>query len=61
MTVEAIRTPVGFTPFNGIPHIYDRLAANRTSCVAEFPFYSGANVSLNGPYVLRTRATSSRC
>ena len=27
VTVEAIRTPVGFTPFNGIPRLYDRLAS----------------------------------
>ena len=52
VTVEAIRTPVGFTPFNGIPRLYDRLAAAPDVVVAEFPFYSGANVSLNGPYVL---------
>jgi hypothetical protein len=52
ITVEAIRTPVGFTPFAGIPRIYDRLAAEPNAIVAEFPFYSGANVSLNGPYVL---------
>jgi hypothetical protein len=52
ITIEAIRTPVGFTRFNGIPPIYDRLAAESPMVVAEFPFYSGANVSLNGPYVL---------
>jgi hypothetical protein len=52
VTVEAIRTPVGYTPFNGIPRIYDRLAAMPGIAVAEFPFYSGPDVSLNGPYVL---------
>ena len=52
VTIEAIRTPVGFTRFNGIPQVYDRLAAQSDVVVAEFPFYSGANVSLNGPYVL---------
>jgi hypothetical protein len=52
VTIEAIRTPVGFTRFDGIPPIYDRLAGNRSLILAEFPFYSGANVSLNGPYVL---------
>ena len=52
VTIEAIRTPVGFTRFDGIPPIYDRLAGNRSLVLAEFPFYSGANVSLNGPYVL---------
>ena len=52
ITVEAIRTPVGFTPFNGIPAIYDRFAGDPDAVIAEFPFYSGASVSLNGPYVL---------
>jgi hypothetical protein len=52
ITIEAIRTPVGFTPFNGIPAIYDRFAGDPNAMIAEFPFYSGASVSLNGPYVL---------
>jgi hypothetical protein len=52
VTIEAIRTPVGFTRFNGIPAIYDRLAGESSLVLAEFPFYSGASVSLNGPYVL---------
>jgi hypothetical protein len=51
ITVEAIRAPVGYTPFNGIPRIYDRLAG-QPAVVAEFPFYSGATVSNNGRYVL---------
>ena len=52
VTIEAIRTPVGFTRFDGIPRLYDRLAGDRSLILAEFPFYSGASVSLNGPYVL---------
>ena len=52
VTAESIRTPVGFTRFNGIAPIYDRLAAESPLVLAEFPFYSGASVSLNGPYVL---------
>jgi hypothetical protein len=52
VTIEAIRTPVGFTRFNGIPHFYDRLAGDPSMILAEFPFYSGVDVSLNGPYVL---------
>ena len=52
VTIEAIRTPVGFTRFNGIPPLYDRLADDPSLILAEFPFYSGASVSLNGPYVL---------
>src|SRR4051812_35230197 len=52
VTVESIRTPVGFTHFDGIPAIYDRLADLPEAVVAEFPFFGGASVSLNGPYVL---------
>ena len=51
-TIESIRTPVGYTRFNGIPHFYDALAADSSLVLAEFPFYSGGSVSLNGPYVL---------
>ncbi len=52
VTLESIRTPVGFTPFTDIPRIYDRLADEPGAVVAEFPFYSGGSVSRNGPYVL---------
>ena len=51
VTVEAIRTPVGFTPAYEIPRLYDRFRTAPDVVIAEFPFYSGANVSLNGPYV----------
>jgi hypothetical protein len=51
ITAEAIRTPVGYTPFTGIPAIYDRFAGQPV-VVAEFPFYSGASVAENGRYVL---------
>src|SRR5262249_53681975 len=52
VTVEAIRTPVGYAPFNGFPTIYDRIAAEPNAIIAEFPFFAGGNVNLNGPYVL---------
>lgn len=51
VTVEALRTPVGFTPVYEIPRLYDRFATTPNAVIAEFPFYSGASVSLNGPYV----------
>jgi hypothetical protein len=51
VTIEAIRTPVGFTPVYEIPRLYDRFATAPDAVIAEFPFYSGTNVSLNGPYV----------
>lgn len=52
VTIEAMRAPVGFTRFGGIPAIYDRLKGDSSLVLAEFPFYSGASVSQNGPYVL---------
>jgi hypothetical protein len=51
VTVEAWRAPVGFTRFDGLPRIYDRIAAERDVVLAEFPLYSGNRVSENGPYV----------
>ena len=52
VTLEAWRAPVGFTRFDGLPRIYERIAAERNVVLAEFPLYSGARVSENGPYVL---------
>ena len=52
VTIESIRTPVGYTPFTAIPRIYDRIADDPAAVVAEFPFYFGGNVNRNGPYVL---------
>ncbi|HJU44503.1 MAG TPA: hypothetical protein VJ691_16875 [Vicinamibacterales bacterium] len=52
VTVEAWRAPVGFTRFERLPRIYDRIAAERDVVLAEFPLYSGDRVSENGQYVL---------
>lgn len=52
VTLEAIRTPVGYTTFAGFPRIYNRLRAESQVILAEFPFYSGGLVNLNGPYML---------
>ena len=52
VTIEALRAPVGFTYFPGIPAVYDRLAAASPVVLAEFPFYSGPRANGNGPYVL---------
>lgn len=52
VTGEALRAPVGFTYFTGIPAIYDRLAVEPGVVLAEFPFHSGPRASGNGPYVL---------
>jgi hypothetical protein len=51
-TAEAIRAPVSFTPFAGVPALYDRLAAEPRVVLAEFPFYSGRSFNQNGQYLL---------
>jgi hypothetical protein len=51
-TAEAIRTPVGFTRFTGVPAIYDRLASEPRAVLIEFPFFSGRSFAENGPYLL---------
>jgi len=52
ITAEALRAPVGFTEFRGIPRIYDRLAAEPPVVLAEFPFYWGPRFAENGPYLV---------
>jgi hypothetical protein len=52
ITAEALRAPVGFTEFHGIPRIYDRLAAEPSVVLAEFPFYWGPRFAENGPYLV---------
>ncbi len=52
VTGEALRAPVGFTPFTGLPSIYARLADESHVVLVEFPVYSRDAVSRNGPYVL---------
>lgn len=52
VTIEAWRAPVGFTRFEGLPRIYDRVAAEGDVVLAEFPLYSGRRFNENGPYVL---------
>jgi hypothetical protein len=52
VTVEAARTPMAFTPFQGIPPIYRHVAALPADAVlAEFPFPDPAVIQDNGPYV----------
>lgn len=52
VNVEALRAPVGFTRFNGIPPAYDALAAERTAVVIEMPFPAPRQWHLNGPYMV---------
>jgi hypothetical protein len=57
VTVEAARTPMSFTPFDGIPAIYDHVAKlPEKAVIAEFPFPDPATMQDNGPYVLGSTA-----
>jgi hypothetical protein len=52
VTVEALRAPMGFVPFEGIPAIYDRLNDEGPVVLAEFPLYYGERVSENARYMV---------
>lgn len=52
VTVEALRAPVGFTIYEGIPRIYDRVAAMDDIVLAEMPFPPRSAIQDNGPSVL---------
>ncbi|MCX6552832.1 MAG: hypothetical protein NTY02_17830 [Acidobacteria bacterium] len=54
--VGALRAPLVYRPFPGIPRIYQTLAAPDVTAVAEFPFYTPATVLRNAPYVLNSTA-----
>ena len=52
VTVEALRAPLAFTEFAGIPQLYERLAGDEPVVLAEFPFFAGQAWSQNGRYLL---------
>ncbi|MGD9905696.1 MAG: hypothetical protein AB7U83_19665 [Vicinamibacterales bacterium] len=52
VTLEALRAPIGYTRFDGVPAIYRHVAALPTAVLAEFPFPIPATIQTNGPYVL---------
>ena len=52
ITAEAFRAPVGFTTFDRIPPIYDRLATAEPMVVVELPLYAGRNYAENGRYLV---------
>ncbi len=52
VTLEAIRTPMSFVPFAGIPPIYDTLQSMPGAVVLEWPLHSGADVSRNARYLV---------
>lgn len=54
--VEALRAPLVYRPFDGIPRVYDVLAAEPNAVVAEFPFFRPDAVFRNASYVLNSTA-----
>lgn len=52
VTVEALRAPMGFTVYEGIPRIYDRVAEMDDIVLAELPFPPRGAIQDNGPSVL---------
>jgi hypothetical protein len=55
VNAEAMRAPLGYTPFTGIEPVYDSLQhIGSRSVLAFFPFYESARFHLNTPYMLAT-------
>lgn len=55
--IEALRAPIQYTRFEGIPAIYSILAKDRAPVVlVEVPFYPPNMVFANAPYVLNSTA-----
>lgn len=52
VTIEALRTPMSFVPFAGIPAIYDTLRGTAHAVVVEWPLHSGDAVSRNARYMV---------
>jgi hypothetical protein len=52
VTLEALRAPMGFVPFTGIPRIYERLATEAGVVLVELPMFSGSRVSENARYLV---------
>lgn len=51
---EALRAPIGYTWFNGIPAVYDVLANEPGAVVVEVPFPLPQQWFLNGPYMVNS-------
>jgi hypothetical protein len=52
VNVEALRAPVGFTWFDGVPVIYDALAREKRAVVVEMPFPAPRQWFRNGRYMV---------
>ncbi|HQZ38235.1 MAG TPA: hypothetical protein PLH72_04265 [Vicinamibacterales bacterium] len=56
VTLEALRAPMGFVPFTGVPAIYTRLAGEPGVVLVELPLYAGPAVSENARYLVAATA-----
>lgn len=54
VNVEALRAPLGYTPFSEISPIYDVLAQAREAVVVELPFYPPSQWHMSGQYMLNS-------
>ncbi len=52
VTIEAMRTPMSFTTFTGIPAIYDTLRSTPEAVVVEWPMHAGETISRNAAYMV---------
>ncbi len=53
---EALRAPLVYRTFEGIPPVYDAIAADPDAVVAEFPFFPVEGVFRNAAYLLNSTA-----
>ena len=53
---EALRAPVGWVRFDGIPEVYSVLARDHAGAVAELPFPIPTQWFLNTPYMVNSTA-----
>ena len=56
VNAEAIRAPLTYRPFDGIPRVYQSLRDPSVTAVTEFPFFGPEDVFRNAPYVLNSTA-----
>jgi len=54
VNAEALRAPIGFTWFDGVPPVYDALIPERNAVIVELPFPIPQQWFLNGPYMVNS-------
>jgi hypothetical protein len=54
VNAEALRAPIGYTWFDGVPAVYDVLIPERNAVIVELPFPFPQQWFLNGPYMVNS-------